>query len=152
MTLYEIDKTILNCFDMETGEILDEEQLEQLQMDRKKKIENTALFVKNLEAEAEAYKKEKLAFDERQKRCEAKVKQLKAYLQNATFEENFKTDKVEIKFRTSHPLKIEEDAVIPDEYYRVKKELNKTAIKDAIKNGAEIKGCSIEDVKNISIK
>ena len=36
MTLYEIDNAILSCTDQETGEIIDQEALDALQMERKK--------------------------------------------------------------------------------------------------------------------
>ena len=51
MKLYEIDEQILNCIDQETGEILDTEKLEQLQIDRNDKIENLILWIKDLKAE-----------------------------------------------------------------------------------------------------
>lgn len=34
MNLYEIDQEIMNCVDMETGEIIDPARLDELQMDR----------------------------------------------------------------------------------------------------------------------
>ena len=40
-TLYEIEQAIMDCVDLETGEIIDIEKLDQLQMDREVKIENT---------------------------------------------------------------------------------------------------------------
>ena len=36
--LYEIDQDILDCVDLETGEILDTEKLDALQMDTWKKV------------------------------------------------------------------------------------------------------------------
>ena len=58
MTLYEIDGAIREViengisFDPETGEVLFEDgDLDQLQIDLEKKIENIGLFVKNLRAE-----------------------------------------------------------------------------------------------------
>jgi hypothetical protein len=39
MTLYEIDSTIMDCVDEETGEIFDEERFAKLQLSREEKIE-----------------------------------------------------------------------------------------------------------------
>ena len=50
-TLYEIDTEILNCIDLDTGEILDVERLNALQVEKSKKIENVALYIKELKAE-----------------------------------------------------------------------------------------------------
>ena len=52
--LYDIDQDILDCVDLETGEILDTEKLDALQMEREAKLEGVALWVKDLRAEAEA--------------------------------------------------------------------------------------------------
>ena len=56
--LYEIDQEILDCVDLETGEILDTEKLDALQMEREAKLEGVALWVKDLKAEAAAVKEE----------------------------------------------------------------------------------------------
>lgn len=60
-TLYEIDADIVNCIDTETGEILDFDSLDALNMERDAKIEGVALYVKQLQAEAEAIKAEEKA-------------------------------------------------------------------------------------------
>ena len=59
-TLYEIDKAILECVDAETGEIIDDKALEELELARDNKIENIACWIKNLKADAESYKKERI--------------------------------------------------------------------------------------------
>ena len=51
MTLYEIDSAIMDCVDEETGEIIDLEKLEALNIERDKKVEGIALAVKNYAAE-----------------------------------------------------------------------------------------------------
>ncbi len=43
-TLYEIDAAIMDCVDAETGEIIDEEQLTTLLMERSAKLEGVALW------------------------------------------------------------------------------------------------------------
>lgn len=76
MKLYEIDEAILSCIDEETGEVIDEERLTELALEREKKIENVALWYKNLMAEKEAYKKEKEYFTQKEKQAEKKRKAL----------------------------------------------------------------------------
>ena len=84
MTLYEIQdnirKAIEQGFDEETGEILDTNALEALEIQRDEKIENIALFIKNLKAEAEAIKAEKMNLAKRQQTAENKAEWLKQYL------------------------------------------------------------------------
>ena len=79
-TLYEIDREIMDCFDAETGEILDVERLNGLQMERDEKIENAALYYKNLLSDADAYKAEKQAFADRSRQQEKKPKALNSIL------------------------------------------------------------------------
>ena len=38
MKLYEIDNAILDCIDLETGEVIDTERLDALNMERSKRI------------------------------------------------------------------------------------------------------------------
>src|SRR5699024_2065350 len=83
MNLYEINREILSCIDYETGEILDVQRLEMLEIAKEKKIENVALWIKNLESEAAALKKEKDSFTQREKSTKNKIESLKKYLENA---------------------------------------------------------------------
>ena len=48
MRLYEIDEAILSCIDTDTGEILDADKLNALQIEREEKLENVALWIKKL--------------------------------------------------------------------------------------------------------
>ena len=47
MNLFQIDDAIMECIDQETGDIIDVEKLDALEMEREKKISNTACFIKN---------------------------------------------------------------------------------------------------------
>ena len=61
MKLYEINEQIMACIDNETGEIIDTDKLNELQIAKDEKIENLALWYKDLLAEANALKEEKKA-------------------------------------------------------------------------------------------
>ena len=71
--LYEINNDILGCVDMETGEIIDEEKLEALEIERDMKIEGVILWRKDLIAEAEAVKAEGKKLYDRARVCENKA-------------------------------------------------------------------------------
>ena len=47
MKLYDINQEILDCIDMETGEIIAPEKLEALQMDKHEKLRNIAFVALN---------------------------------------------------------------------------------------------------------
>ena len=78
MTLYEIDQAIQGLVDPETGELMDYEAFAALQMDRDAKIENMALWYKDLMADAKAIKEEADTLNERRKALENKAERLKS--------------------------------------------------------------------------
>ena len=109
MTIYEINNEIMNCIDMETGEVIDTDKLNDLQMERDAKIENVALWIKELKAEAEAIKNEKQALAERQRVAENKAESLKNWLSYALNGEKFKTAKCSISYRNSESVEVTEE-------------------------------------------
>lgn len=150
MKLFEIDEAIMNCLDAETGEIIDAEQLDKLQMERDAKIENVALWIKDLKAEVEALKAEKMAFAERQKVAENKMESLKKWLVYALDGEKFKTTRASVTFRATEAVEIPDIYKVDENFLKYKEpEADKTAIKKAIKAGQEVAGATL--VKNTSV-
>lgn len=153
MKLYEIDQAIMDCIDMETGEIVDAEKLDALQMERDSKIENVACWIKELKAEAEALKAEKLAFAERQKVTENKMESLKKWLAYALNGEKFKTVRASVTFRTTDKVEIADIYKLDENYLRYKEpEADKEAIKKAIKAGQEVAGATLVPSTSVIIK
>ena len=153
MTLYEIDQRIMECWDPDTGEILDEQRLDELQMARDTKIENIALWIKNLKSDAAAIKAEKDALAQRQKAAESKAELLERYLESALAGETFKTPRVAVTYRKSEQIVITDGVQLDDQYLRYREpEPDKTAIKEAIKSGLEIDGVSLKTRMNMQIK
>jgi hypothetical protein len=153
MKLYEIDNEILSCVDVETGEIFDIDRFEELELEREAKIENICLWIKNLKAEAEALKAEKEVFANRQKSVENKMESLKRYISSYLDGTAFESTKVKVSYRKSESVEVAEGAIVPDEYLRFKEpEVDKTALKKAIKGGLKLDGVSIVEKNNIQIK
>ena len=163
MTLYEIENAILDCVDQETGEIIDAEALTALQMERDRKLEGVALWVKDLRAEAEAIGNEIKALTARKRVTENKAERRKKWLGDALEGEIFKTGKVRISYTHNTRLNVtdEQSAVDyiqthytdPEEFLRFQMpEIRKDAVKAAIKEGAEIPGICIEATESVVIK
>ena len=154
MKLYEIENAILDCIDLETGEVIDTERLDALQMERVAKIENVALWIKDLKAEAEAIKAEKMALAERQRVAENKAESLKKWLAYALDGQKFITARCAISFRKTEKVEISDVGMIRlmkehDELLTYKDpEPNKTAIKQALKDGLSVQGVQL--VQNMS--
>lgn len=153
MKLYEIDQAILNCIDLETGEIIDTEQLDKLTMEREVKLENVACWIKELKAEAEALKAEKMAFAKRQQVAENKMDSLKKYLAYALDGQAFKTTRASVTFRKSQSVEIADIYKLDENYLRYKEpEADKTAIKEAIKQGKTVAGATLVENTSVIIK
>lgn len=153
MNLFEIENEIMNCWDQETGEILDSNRLDQLEIERDEKIENIALYIKNLTADAEALKAEKQSFEERQKAAENKADSLKRYLANYLAGQKFSTPRVAISFRKTQSVNVTDMTLIPGKYLKFADPTpDKKSIKNAIKNGERVAGAELVDGKSMSIK
>lgn len=152
MKLYEISEEILKCVD-EDGEIFDIEKYESLALERDAKIENIALWIKNLESDIESLKNEKMEFAKRQKSAEYKRDSLKQYLSSYLNGQKFESTKCKISFRKSASVDVVDVYKIPEEYLKSREpEADKTLIKEAIKKGIEIDGVQIIETSNIQVK
>ena len=152
--LYDIQRGITDCVDEETGEVIDFEKLSALTMELSEKIENIALWIKNLEADAEAFKKEEEAFEERKKAAAKKAESLRRYLDTALDGQKFATERVSVSFRSSKAVQIAENTELPAEYIKTKVEKlpDKKKIGDALKNGISVPGCALVTNRNMQIK
>lgn len=153
-SLYEINQAIMACVDTETGEIVDHEALDALLMQRDEKLEAVALWIKNLQSDALAYKAEKDAFAARQKAAEKKAESLKKYLADALQGQKFSTAKCAVSFRRSEKVEIPEEYLVPLEFLEeeITYKPNRAAIKEAIKAGREVSGCQLVENFNIQIR
>ena len=153
MNLYEIHHEIMSCWDETTGEILDVQKFDSMQMALEDKLEAIGCYVKNLEAEAAALKTEEQAFAARRKRAESKAASLKNYLAGYLQGCPFETLRVKVSFRKSESLEVSEGAAIPEEFLRYKDpEVDKAELKKAVKAGLVLEGVQLIQKQNISIK
>ena len=152
--LYDIQRGITDCVDEETGEVIDFEKLSALTMELSEKIENIALWIKNLEADAEAFKREEEAFEERKKAAANKAESLRRYLDTALNGQKFATERVSVSFRSSKAVQIADNTELPAEYIKTKVEKmpDKKKIGDALKNGIAVPGCALVTNRNMQIK
>ena len=163
MTIYDIDREIQALLDSgideETGELLiDTDALEALQMEKDQKIENLALAIKNLTADALAIKAEEQALAQRRKQTEAKAERARQYLEFVLQGEKFQTPRVAVTYRKSTKLQLDDGFILwaqihePDFLRYKDPEPDKTAITRAIKSGAEIQGAALVESQTMTIK
>lgn len=161
MNLYEIKREILALIDEETGEILNWEAFDQLQMARDTKLENVACFIKNLAAEAAAIRQEEVILAKRRKVAENKVDGLMRYLQEALNGENFKTAKCAVSFRKTTKVDVKDPAAAIEwaemnghkECVTYKApEINKTELAKLLKGEVTIPGAELLVGQSMSVK
>lgn len=158
MNIYEIDNAMFSLIDEETGEIKDYEAFEELQMQKEEKIENTALWYKNLVAESKAIREEEKALAERRKSLENKAENLKNFVNRTLNGNKFSTSKVAISYRKSTAVEVDDEFID----YAMKNnndlltfkrpEPNKTVIKGMLQGGFDIPHAELVERNNMSIK
>ena len=160
--LYDIDQEILDCVDLETGEILDSAKLDALQMERERKLEGVALWIKDLKAEASAVKEEADKLNARKKSLDNKIDGLKQWLLYALNGEKLKTARCNVYQTHSQRLAVADEPELirflqtlkqPDRFLKFPEpELRKDEIKKALKEDYEIPGAALEDTESVVIK
>lgn len=163
-SLYEIDRNIQAFIDGlfamadENGEVdIDMEILDDLKEQRQTKLENIALYIKNLASEAFAIKEEEKSLAERRKRTERKCERLKGILVRSMVENNEKelsSARFCAKIRNSKATEVYDESLIPSDYLVEKTTYapDKNAIKEAIESGKEVAGARIVINHNLKIE
>lgn len=160
MKLYEISDAIRAALDHieldpETGEILQADALHAVEAEASEKIEATALYLRELDAEAKAAKDEADRMIARVKSMQKRSDYLKSMLLDALHATGkVKTSRVTVSIRTTKAVEIAEGADLPEAYTTVKTTVspNKIAIKQALLDGVEVPGCHLEARESVSIR
>ena len=161
ISLYEINRAILELVDPETGEIMDGEAFDQLQMERVDKLENIACWIKNLVADGAALRAEEVALAERRKKVERKVERLKSYLAEALGGEKFETTRCSVSFRKTTKVEISdvsdaaawcEDNGYLDMVAYSAPTVSKTELAKLLKAGKVIPGAELVESLSMGVK
>ena len=151
--LYEIKKDIADLIDMETGEILDIDKLDALNLEVKEKNHGVALGIKNLEAEAEMVKAEAKKFNDRARAIQNRIDGLKTWMQNALEGQEFDDGAVKIRYRTTKACLITDMGKVPNEWLKEQEPIyRKVDMLKAMKDGETIPGAEIEERQSLNIK
>jgi hypothetical protein len=173
MNVYQINdrfETILNeMFDPETGEVFQSQEevdkaLDEVGLELDTKIENIGCYIKNLEYEIDALKKEEDNLYKRRKAAENKIEGLKRYLngflvsvmpnEDDRRKWKFKTPRVVLGYRKSTTVEVSDIEALSDEFLNLKVETtpNKKAIKEALIKGEKVEGAYLKENINLSVR
>lgn len=161
LNIYEINQAILDLVDPETGEILDYEAFDQLQMEREAKLEGMACWIKNLVAEGAALRAEEVNLVERRRAVERKAERLKKYLGEALGGEKFQTAKCAVTFRKTSRVEITDarsvaewcdDNGLGDLVVYSAPSVSKPELAKLLKFGEEIPGAALVEGISMGVK
>ncbi len=152
-SLYEINRMIEACFD-EDGELLNEAALDAFQLEKAEKLENIALWIKNLDADVAAFDHEIKAFKARREAAQNRAESLRKWLQTSLGGVNMVTSRVSVTFRRSERVDVLNAATLPQEYIITKTETvpDKLLIKKALKSGKAVDGAILVVCSNMTVK
>ena len=149
-SIYELNKDYAELSAMleaaETPEEIEAIQntLEMLDLSIEEKIENTAKYMVNVEADIQGIKAEIDRLN--------KVKKSKEYSMKQKGIEKLEVGTFKAGYRKSESVEITNLDVIPADYTKVEIKADKTAIKKAIKAGETVEGAEIKVNQNFYIK
>lgn len=159
-TLYELTDDYLKLLDFGQDPDIDEQTfndtLEGLGGEIEDKAENYAKVIKQLQLDIDAIKNELDRLSNKKKSIENKVEHMKSVLTDAmqiTGKTKFKTPLFSIYIQKNPPSAIIDSMDdVPEEYWRVKREIDKSKIKDEINAGAKFKWAHLEQSESVRIR
>lgn len=159
MKYYEIIaelSSLFNEIELSEGEVSEEQlnRLESLEIASNEKIQQLIWIHSQRKQEIAGIKDRKKTLDAMQKSKEKQIEFLEKVLAQLT-QNNKWTNGVEtISYRKSEQVIVEDLESLPTQYLRKKEivEADKTALKEALKNGEEIKGAILQENFNIQVK
>lgn len=161
MTIFEIDSRITDLIDPETGELLDYEAFNQLQMERREKIENMALWCKELTADAEAIKNEINVLTKRKQAKERRSTSLLSYIGRILDGEKFETPRCVVTSRRSKALQVDDNLSVvgwcrengyEDCIVLEPPKISKKAISKLMKDGIDVPYTHFVERLNVGVK
>lgn len=161
MTIFEIDQRITELVDPDTGELLDLDAFLELQMEREKKIEAMALWIKDLSATASAIKVEIDTLTERKKAAERRCESLKRYLAEILQGEKFSTPRCAVSFRKSTSVQVDDTEKLVrwleqngyDDCVKYNEpEVSKAEVGKLLKSGMPVPFAHLENKQSVGVK
>lgn len=161
MKIYEIPSLLRSALDAveideETGEILGAQNLDAIEGEATEKIENSGLYIRELQAEIEALKAESDRLTIRKRSLEKKVERIKSLMLPAVEALGGKVKglKLTVSIGKTKSVELDDNAIelLPPEFIRTKVEADKTAISKALKEGVELSGARLVEKQSIRMR
>lgn len=157
MNLYELSLAFQDVQNMDLDPDVMKDTLDSINDAIENKAENIAKLIRNLESDVSAFKEEEDRLKTKRQSAENKVKWLKTYL-----EDNMKlTGKIKFKSgmfnfaiqKNPASVNITDERIIPEDFLIPQlPKIDKTALKELLKNGVEIPGAELKQTESLRIR
>lgn len=158
-TLYELKGLYQEIYSMFLDEEIDEETLtetlESLEGEFEDVMEWQTKLLRNLSADAESYKAEKLRFAKKQSQAENAIDRVKtrmSEMMELAGQKKVKTPTASLTLRKTKSVEITDVEKIPMTYIKTTYTPMKTDIKKAIQSGEEIEGAAIIEKESLMVR
>jgi hypothetical protein len=127
--------------------------LDEIQMERDKKVLDCARYIKSLRAEAEAIKNEKQNLGHRQSSLENEADRIEVYIaKNINIGEKVSDENTKLSWRKSTSVDIFDELKIPDSFCQIIRNPKKADIKISIQTGKIVEGARLIEKQDLQIK
>lgn len=157
MNLYELSVAFQEVQNMELDPEVMKDTLDSINDAIENKAENIAKLIRNLESDVSAYKEEEDRLKTKRQATENKVKWLKTYLEDnmkLTGKTKFKSGMFNFSIQKNPAsVNITDERIIPEEFLiQQPPKVDKTSLKEALKNGIEIPGAELKQTEGLRIR
>lgn len=145
-----------NAVDIETGEVFSlSDRINALEIEKTEKIKGAAVYLDDLNQKRLALKQKIERFTKQLKALDGDIDGLTFFLLNATENQGFKDDDIELKVKTTQRCVFTDESAIPERFIKtetkIETKISKTEISKAIKNGEVVPGAKLEPNYTLSV-
>lgn len=127
-------------------------QIHEIEVERDYKLEACCAVYKNMQAERDIVANEIKRLRAKQEVLENKLDDFKRYIENNLYPGEKWTNGVhKLSWRASDSVGFSDETLLPQDYWRVKKEPDKALILRKLKNGEEVQGAFLVHKNNLQI-
>lgn len=157
MNLYELSLAFQEVQNMDLDPEVMKDTLDSIEDAIENKAENIAKLIRNLESDVSAYKEEEDRLKTKRQATENKVKWLKTYLEDnmkLTGKTKFKSGMFNFSIQKNPAsVNITDERIIPDEFLiQQPPKVDKSSLKEALKNGIEVPGAELKQTEGLRIR
>lgn len=154
---YRALEDLLSEINPETGEYINNEDvikeyIENLNDTRDNKLDNIERLKREFEAGANALDSEIKRLQSFKKQKEKSIENLTNLQMILTQGEKIETSFYKFSTRKSKSVNIIDESLIPDDFFKIKKEVSKSEISKAINSGIDVKGAEIVEKISLTVK